>query len=243
MSLKVLVADDDQLVCNFISNLLEEFNELTVVAKTTCSNTIFDLVGCFKPDIVFTDINMPDLDGLSLVHGLKLEYPEIGVVFISGHSQFAAEAFNLDVVDFVVKPISRERMIITLEKILRFKGMRPASNSYSGDDRKKLTLKNGHGLFVVDTNNIFFIEKTGLKCTVHTNIGIYETSETLAALEKKLGSHMFFRCHRGFLINIYQVEKVSPYADRAYEVKFYNYNRNAFMRREKFEEFVLLVDI
>ena len=243
MTLKVLVADDDQPICNLISNILSEFEAFTVVAATTDSRKILGLVEQYQPDIVFLDISMPELDGLTVIHGLKREYPEICIVFVTGHAHFAAEAFNLDVVDYIVKPISKARIEKALQKIMRLKGMHINIGRNSGDEKKKLALKNGHGLIIVDISNILFIEKMGSKCIVHTNTGKYETSETISALEQKLSCHKFFRCHRSFLINMNQVEKVSPYADRAYEVTFYNYPLKANMRRDKFELFTLLMNI
>lgn len=242
MAIKVLVADDDQPICNLISNILSEFEAFTVVAATTDSKKIFGLVEQYQPDIVFLDVSMPELDGLTAVHGLKREYPEIGVVFVTGHAHFAAEAFNLDVVDYIVKPISRTRIEKALEKIMRLKGIQIGIGRSGVDDKKKLALKNGHGLIIIDINNILFIEKLGSKCIVHTNSDKYEASETISALEQKLNGHKFFRCHKSFLININQVEKVSPYGDRAYEVKFYNYPIKANMRRDKFEIFALLIN-
>ncbi len=241
MALRILVADDEAPICNLITNLINEFEDCEVVASTIDSSKIMTLVAQHQPDIVFTDINMPDMDGLSLVHRLKREHPEIGVVFVSGHSNFAADAFNLDVVDFVVKPISRTRLETTIAKIIRFKGMIGKNGSCKMPH--KLTLKNGHGLSIVDIHKILFIEKCGNKCIIHTSDGTYETSETLTLLEKKLNGSGFFRCHKSFLINIDNVKMVSPYADRAYEVKFHDYQPCAAMRRDKFEELAILMNL
>lgn len=240
MSLKIIVVDDESPVCSLISSLIDEFDDCEVVAQTSDSTKILELVDQYRPDVVFTDINMPGMDGLTLAHRLQREHPGVGIVYISGHANFASDAYNLDVIDFIVKPLSRGRLEKTMEKILRFKHM--TANLNNGFCQNKLALKNGHGLTIVDLSRIYFIEKCGTKCIVHTHSGTYETTETLAALEKKLNGSKFFRCHKSFLINIDNVEKVAPYADRAYEVTFQDYARSASMRRDKFEEFALLVN-
>jgi Response regulator of the LytR/AlgR family len=102
---------------------------------------------------------------------------------------------------------------------------------------KLLLIKQGHGIVMVDKNTILFIEKQGKNCIIHTTGNSYKTSTPLIDIEKSLQSPDFFRCHKGFIINVRMVEKILPYADRAYEVYFYNYPLKAPMRREKFEEF------
>lgn len=255
LTLKVLIADDDECICNLLSDILSTFEDVTVAGKTTSGKKLLELVKETSPDTVFVDVQMPDLDGLSVVHRLQKENPGIFTVFISAHAQYAAEAFNLDATDYLVKPVNRERIGRALNKVKRFKELQFSSEykadlSYISlgcaekvkkDNINKLTLKSGHGIVLIDTESIFYIEKVGKKCVVHTKHNRDETPENLTSIEQKLNSAKFFRCHKSFIINIYRVEKVLPYADRAYEVTFYNYPNKVTMRRDKFEEFCLLI--
>lgn len=103
--------------------------------------------------------------------------------------------------------------------------------------QKRLLLKSGHSLVLIDPETLILIEKQGKKCLIHTACGCYSISESLSALERKLPFPPFFRCHKSFIINTDKVERIRPYADRAYEVTFHGYNAKACMRRHKFEEF------
>ncbi|MDH7578600.1 MAG: LytTR family DNA-binding domain-containing protein [Bacillota bacterium] len=114
--------------------------------------------------------------------------------------------------------------------------LKTASSSHA-----KLVVKSGRGVVIIDTVSIFFIEKIGRKCVIHTNAGRYEISERLSSLEQRLDPTWFFRCHRSFIINIDRVEKILPYADRAYQVTFRNYPEKVTMRREKFKKFCLMI--
>ncbi|MEW6173525.1 MAG: LytTR family DNA-binding domain-containing protein [Bacillota bacterium] len=256
-SLKAVVVDDDEPTCNLLISLLETFEGLTVAGKAATGTQMLDLVREVNPDVVFIDVQMPDLDGLSAVYRLQKEHPGIFVVFVSGYSRYAVEAFNLNAGDYLVKPVDRERLARALAKARQFKALRPAAKEMimappsvpvsevtketNGYD--KLILKNGHNIVSIDAETIFFVEGAGKKCIFHTVCGRYEISERLSAIEKKLDPDRFFRCHKSYIINVERIEKVAPYADRAYEVSFHGYPHKAAMRREKFKEFCRMINV
>lgn len=253
-TLKIIVADDDEPICNLLSDILGTFEGVAVVGKTNTGSNLLELVKSTEPDAVFLDIQLLELDGLSVARRLQEQHPGVYIVFITAYAQYAAEAFNLDAVDYLVKPLNRERIRRALEKLRRFKEMQAAggksnwlpagpnnSPKTAQDNHTKLTVKSGHGIIIINTDSIFFVEKVGKKCVIHTDSGRYETSEQLSLLERRLDPARFFRCHKSYIININRVEKVLPYADRAYEVTFRNYPAKVTMRREKFEEFCLMI--
>ncbi|MCL6557773.1 MAG: LytTR family DNA-binding domain-containing protein, partial [Firmicutes bacterium] len=246
-TLRVVVADDDIPTAGLVKDLLESFEGVTVAGIASNGKSLLELVAQTKPDIVFVDVQMPDLDGLTAASRLQREYPGVFIIFISAYPHYAAEAFNLDAVDYVVKPLSKDRIGRALAKGRRFLQFRPALGSSvslpyagagligeGGGQQKKLLVKSGHGAVVIDTQNILFVEKVGKKCIIHTYDNCYETPENLSLIEKKLDRNRFFRCHKSFIINVDRVEKVLPYADRAYEVTFYNCAHKVTMRREAF---------
>jgi len=254
-TLKILIADDDEPICNFLSNILSTFEGVAVTGKTNDGSKILEMVKSTGPDAVFLDIQMPGLDGISAVPLLKRQQPSVFIVFITAHARYAAEAFDLDAVDYLLKPLNRERIGRTLEKLIRFKAIQTAggksfrppaglggSSKTTQYNNTRLTIKSGHGMIIIDSDSIFFIEKAGKRCIIHTDSGRHETSEQLYRIEQRLDPGRFFRCHKSYIININCVEKVLPYADRAYEVTFRNYLSKVTMRREKFEEFCLMFE-
>ncbi|MEW6192690.1 MAG: LytTR family DNA-binding domain-containing protein [Bacillota bacterium] len=269
-SLKVIVADDDEPTRNLLGSLLETFAGVTVVGKAGTGKEMLDLVRETLPDIVFVDVKMPDLDGLSAVYRLQQEHPGVFVVFVSAHAHYAVDAFNLDAADYVMKPVSRERLGRALAKAIRFKKAPsfdsgeavipppgPHAAGKSAPDYQELVFKYGHGRLVIETKEIIFIEKQRKKCVIHSRSGLYETAENLSAIQEKLDPACFFRCHKSFIINVHRVEKVIPLRDPAtkmnplrksdgvYEVSFRNYtpknNAKVTMRRDKFKEFCQLL--
>ncbi|MDF9408094.1 LytTR family DNA-binding domain-containing protein [Pelotomaculum isophthalicicum JI] len=246
--LKVVIAEDDEPICNLLKNYLSSFEEVAVVGTAADGEKLIEVVKATSPDAVFVDIQMPGIDGLSAVHQLQNEFTSLFAVFVSAHTHYAVDAFNMDAADFLAKPFTRERVGKALQKLKRFKKMidktrnnnTSATNMAETDNSNQIMLKCGHGIVLVEKENIIFVEKLGKKSIVHTTRGSFETAHSLVTFEKSLNKPNFFRCHKSFIINVKLVEKISPYADRAYEISFYNYNQTVTMRREKFEEFCSL---
>lgn len=239
--LKIVIADDEEPIRNLLINYLKSFEEVKVVGTAGDGENLLAVVRETSPDAIFVDIQMPGLDGLTAVHQLQHEFPSLFIVFVSGHTNYAVDAFNLDATDFLAKPITIDRLKKSLDKLQRSKYFN-AKNSNNGDtiktdNKERLMLKCGHGIIMVEKEGIFFVEKQGRKCVVHTIRGLYETASSLADIENSLRMPDFFRCHKGFIINVKLVERIVPYADRAYEISFYNYPHRAPMRRDMFEEF------
>ncbi len=248
--LRVVVADDDEPICNLLKGYLCSFDEVEVVGSVADGEKLVEVVRETSPDAVFLDIRMPGLDGLASVHSLQNEFPSLFVVFVSSYTHYAVDAFNLDAVDFVAKPFTRDRLAKSLNKLKRFKELSALTQrngkSLTGARKtgfnSQLALKCGHGITMVERESIFFLEKQGKKTIVHTTRGRYETTSSLHSLESTLEKPDFFRCHKSFVINVKHVEKIIPYADRTYEISFYGYPLKVPMRREKFVEFCSLFD-
>lgn len=248
VSFRIAIADDDEPIRNLLKSYLNSYEEVEVVGVAADGAELVQIVREKSPDAVFVDIQMPGLNGLSVVYRLQQEFPSLFVVFVSAYPQYAVDAFNLDAVDFLAKPVTRDRLGKALNKLKRFNkflcanggDQAPAAGKGTGSSGR-LALKSGHGITVIEKNSILFIEKQGKRSVIHTTRGQYEISYTLARLEKLLKEPNFFRCHKSFIINVRMVERIAPYADRAYEVSFFNYPEKATMRREKFEEFCSLI--
>ena len=249
--LKVAIADDDKIICNYLKNLLSSYDDLEVVGTATDGTAIIDIVRATNPHALIVDVQMPKLDGLSVVYRLQQEYPCLYVIFVSAHAHYAVEAFNLEAVDYLVKPVDRARLNKALNRVRNFIKSYSGTHLSAGSENSgyraianntdRLVLKTGYGVILLDPFNILFIEKVGKKCIIHTMHEQYETADSLASMEKRLNPVIFFRCHKSFIINVRQVHKIFPYAERSYEVSFQHYSHKVTMRRDKFEQFCSMI--
>ncbi len=229
--IKVAIAEDEDSTRQLIQSYLEFFAQVEVVAAVKSGEELVDAVKKFNPEAVFIDIKMPEINGLSVAALLKEIKKEICIIFVTAYPDYAADAFQIDAVDYLVKPITKERIgkaINKIEKLLMLDKDSRVVNDF-------LILKNNHEIYFIKYDDIFFIEKEFKKTVVHTVNGKYATTETLGAVEKKL-NHDFFRCHKSFIINLKKLEKITPIADRTYKLTFHNYHNYATMCRKKLDE-------
>ncbi|MEW5762742.1 MAG: response regulator [Bacillota bacterium] len=168
-TLTVVIADDDEPICNLLSDMLSTFEGVAVVGRAGTGENLLELVKETVPDAVFVDIEMPALDGLSAVYRLQRHHPGVLIVFVTAHPHYAPEAFDLDAADYLIKPLTRERVARTLERLMRLKEMRAAAGGTHRsplqpggslktppDNHTKLVVKRGHGIIIIDTASIFF---------------------------------------------------------------------------------------
>jgi DNA-binding LytR/AlgR family response regulator len=254
-TLKVVVADDDETTCNLLGDLIDSFEGVSLSGKACSGTDMLELVRKTDPDVVLVDVQMPELDGLSAVYRLQEERPGIFIIFITGHPKYAADAYNLDAGDFLVKPVGRERLTRALKKAKRFKELKfyPGIQGPGHQDpallakiefpsSNKLVLKSGGSLVIIDADTILFVEGAGKKSVFHTNASCFGITEQLGAVEKRLDPFRFFRCHKSYIINVMSVEKVIPYTTRAYDVIFREHPHKAAMRKDKFKEFCRIIN-
>lgn len=243
--IRIVIANGEKPVSNMLKKSIDSFfNDIVKIVGLAASGEEFlKVVESTAPDAVFVDTQMPDLDGLTAVRILQQKLPELFVVFVSEHTNYAVEAFKVNATDFLMKPFSTDRLGKTLARIAHKKALLEStkmSNLSNPEDASclsgRLMLKYGHGITIIDKNTIIFVEKKWRKCLFHTTSDIYESTCSLASLEKILVEPYFFRCHKSFIINVQHIEKIMPYADRAYEIIFRNYPHKTTMRRYRFKE-------
>ena len=228
-----MIADDDEITRLTLCKLLGDFPQVEVIGSCGDGLELLQLMQQCHPQSIFLDINMPGLDGVSLAARIRHSHPRTLIVFVTGHTRYAAEAFQLAVTDYLVKPVTHQDIARAMEKVDKYIS---ASLTYENSNRdERLLFKNGRETFVLTRHDILFIEKDGRKAIIHSRKGVYYATEHLNKLEIRL-SDTLFRCHRGYLINPNHIEKISPMADRIYTVSFSDYDKTATMTRTKLDE-------
>lgn len=229
-AIKVIIVEDDDIIRNDLIRLSESLDRVEIVASFNDGTTLLQSFNDYSPDAVFLDIKMQNSDGLTIAAVLRELSPEIFLVFVTAHTEYAVTAYQLDAVDYLVKPITKEAVERAVNRILKRKRYK---HIYSGPE-PILMVKNKHEIYLIHTDEIIYMEKLLRKTRIHTSHSEYETSETLGSLAGKLPDN-FFRCHKSFVININKINKIYPIADRTYGVSFHNYGREVIIGRKGFE--------
>jgi two-component system LytT family response regulator len=216
---RALLADDEPRARQFLEKLLGEHDELQVVGAARGGAEALTLTARLKPDVLFLDIHMPDLSGLEVARHLRGAEAPI-VVFVTAYDRYAIAAFEVAALDYVLKPIRRERLAETVRRVLEeHRSGRPAararalqealeSRPLSGQrpELRRLPVRHRHEVRLLDLAEvplIFSRDRLVLaRCDGHEFLVDY----TLQELERRLPGEQFVRVHRAALVNLDAVE-------------------------------------
>lgn len=208
--LNALIVDDEAPARSELRFLLEETGRVDTIREALNAREAVESLVKSKEgtdqriDVIFLDISMPKTSGMQLAEALhKLKNPP-AVVFVTAYSEYALEAFNVDAVDYLMKPVETDRLNQALDKVQS--RVKPQPQSHSSVERIPV-VKSGRKV-LVPIDQIRYIEAKDDYSCIYTDDDRYLSTISLAKLEQKLAPHGFFRVHRGYIVNLDHVEDV-----------------------------------
>ncbi|WP_044894914.1 LytR/AlgR family response regulator transcription factor [Bacillus alveayuensis] len=202
--LNVVVIDDDEVILEYIEELLKVSNDFYIVDLLTDGSKIFDVLRNNKVDVVILDIEMPTMNGMEIGEFINDHYPHIKIIFMTGHSKYALEGYKYYPFDFLVKPINPLRLNKTLKKIV--------SQNVNNDIQNQgiqIGIKVKKGFVLVNIDEISYIEKQGRKVHLYLKGNkSMEISDNLKVLEEKLIHYGFYRPHQSYIIPLNNVRGI-----------------------------------
>lgn len=203
--LNVLIVDDERLARVELNRLLEKFNFVNVVAQASSGNEAIELLNKHSIDLVFLDIQMPEMTGLELAQQLD---PNIKFVFCTAFNEHAVDAFSLDAIDYIVKPINKDRLEKTLTRV---KNIIESDTSEVIDylpDNHGLLLKIGDSSRIVRLEEIERFESVGNHVAVYSSEGKSYIHSSLSNVEKRLNPAQFFKTSRSEIVRINNIDRL-----------------------------------
>ncbi len=212
---KVILIDDEPLARQLIRSYLAAYPDMEVVAECADGFEGFKAIQEYKPDLVFLDIQMPRLNGFEM---LELIDNRPSVIFTTAFDEFALKAFEAHAIDYLLKPVVKERFSKAIEK---WKGSVPTkvapdfspileNNVYEGYQHRIVVKDNGL-ISIIPANEIHYLEADDDYVRIVTKGGTYLKKSTLAHLEQTLDPQQFVRVHRSYLIPVSQLLRIEPY--------------------------------
>jgi two-component system LytT family response regulator len=232
---KVLLADDHQDSLEVVEAYIKEHPHFEVIATCNDGEELVSKIAIYKPDIVITDVKMPKLNGVEAIKKAMQFNENVKVIFVTGFDEFAVEAFNLEAVDYIVKPVELPRLYAALEKSQTDNRLKVLTTN----SRKKLPFKFNGSMFFIPYDDIFFIEKTGKKCLIHTKEGTFETYERISVLARLLDKS-FFLSHRSNIVNLDNILYIKP-KNETFLAYFRNFDKHAHISKLKIKEIETLL--
>jgi len=223
-TLTTLIADDETLACEELAYLLKDFPEIEVVATGRNGLEAVDLIQKLEPDLVFLDVQMPGLDGMGVVRQLRergIELPHF--IFITAYDQYAIEAFRLEALDYLLKPVDKGRLAETIERarrVIQDRQQKVETEPRLTPQRTKLLVRTNNRNFIVDAQDVIYATiDSGLITLVATHIEGQSNYRTLEDLQANLDRDTFWRVHRSYLVNINRIKEVVPWFKSSYQLR------------------------
>ncbi len=218
MKAKVIIVDDEAPARSEMRYLLEKVDDVEILGEAGTAEEALKLIEAVKYDIAFLDIDMPGMNGIEMVAEIKKLAHQPAVIFTTAYGQFAVKAFEVDADDYLLKPISEERLEQAISKAMDGpdKGKkRPIEQDGEYVDSAKLDkipVTKQSKTFLLNPEEIYFIESQGEFTMVHSEKGKFVSSLRLKDFESRLSGKAFFRSHRSFVVNLDHVnEMISLY--------------------------------
>lgn len=208
MKLKCIIVDDEPLAIEIIESYCDRLEDIEVIA--TCTNALkaFEIVQQQQVDLIFLDIQMPKLTGIDFIKTLT-NPPKI--ILTTAYRDYALESYELEVVDYLLKPISFERFLVALQKVYKFE-QKIESDDPLMDDEAYIFLKSDKKMVKVMLSDILFIESLKDYIRIHTAEKDIISHQKISYLEEKLPEECFMRIHRSFIVPIRKIESYSASA-------------------------------
>lgn len=227
-AISTLLVDDENLAREELTFLLRDFPEIEILATASNGLEAVKLIEDLEPDLVFLDVQMPGLDGMGVIRTLR----EKGValphfVLATAYDQYAVEAFRLDALDYVLKPVEHERLVETIERAKKAIAEkipvdldavpRPASPT---NIRAKLLVRAQNRNLIIDAQEMIYATiEDGVISVVTTSIEGMLNHRTLEELQSNLDPDDFWRAHRSYIVNIHRIKEVIPWFNSSFQIK------------------------
>lgn len=230
-TISTLIVDDEQLAREELSYLLKDFPEIEIIETAANGLEAVEMIEELEPDLVFLDVQMPGLDGLGVIRKLKEKTTSLPhIVLATAFDQYAVEAFKWEAFDYLLKPIEKERLTLSIER-----ARKALEEKQNGDGRKapemhaetktalqrsKLLVRTNNRNLIVDAQDVIYATiDDGLITVVTSQFEGQSNYRTIEELQSNLDPNLFWRVHRSFLVNINRIREVVPWFKSSFQLR------------------------
>lgn len=203
---RVLIVDDEALARERVRTLLEASDGVAIVGESSGGREAVDAIIDKRPDLVFLDVQMPDLNGFEVLEAVATEWLP-AVIFVTAYDEYALKAFDVHAIDYLLKPIEPERFHKALARatkgdLLTFLDERPID---------RLVIRTRSKVSFLKPSEIDWIEADGKHARLHAGSETHVVRHTLTRLEQRLAAHGFVRVHRSAIVNMDRIKELEPW--------------------------------
>ena len=243
--MKVIIVDDEFPARQELRYFIEKNTSMEILGEFDNGLDVLGFIQENNLDAIFLDINIPRLDGMLLAKTINKFKKRPKIVFITAYADYAIEAFNLKIFDYILKPYSDERIISMLNKLENDLD----KESVKGDAiekskvTNKLSLWKDEKIHMVDASEIYYCEAREIYTYIYSKDDVYRIRESISEVEKMINKDNFFRSHRSYLVNLEKIEEIIPWFNNTYILKLNKGKYEITVSRSKIKLFRQLMNI
>ncbi len=213
---KTIIVDDERLAREEVKRALRPHKEFQVVGEASNVDEAIQIIEAEEPDVIFLDIHMPEKSGFDLLEELGA-VPE--VVFTTAYDQYAVKAFELNALDYLVKPLREERFVKTIEKVKQELINKSKATPDVLPMHRKIFIKDGEDCYFIPLSDIHYIESLENYARLYFGDQKAMIKRSLNLLEEKLDPTVFFRANRSQIINTHYIQEIHPHFNNRLQIK------------------------
>jgi len=219
-----MIAEDEFLAREELQYLLEKEKDIELLESAETGEELIELYFEHRPDVLFLDIEMPGMTGVEAAKQISKSTSNPPLfVFTTAYDSYAIDAFEIEAVDYLLKPFDQARLQQSLERVKarlhkRREVIVEENTAPAPRADAKLLIDDGEKMLVLSPDAIYYAVPSQRMLEIHTENGVIESKMTLQELEKKLEGRSFFRTHRSYLVNLDHILEITPWFNGAYNI-------------------------
>ncbi len=232
MSIRALIVDDEPLARTGVHQLVDPLDDVIVVGEAADGPEAVRLIEEHDPDLVFLDVQMPEMSGLEVVREVGVENMPL-TIFVTAYDQYALDAFEAHALDYLLKPIEEERFEEAMDRARHqlqrveadtlSKQLEGVLREYADQEEsggiERFTIRNRNRIYFVDADNVQWIESEGDYVALHDGERTHLVRKTMKELEEQLDPSRFLRVHRSYIVNVDYIEELRPLDHGTYQLR------------------------
>jgi two-component system LytT family response regulator len=240
--MKAIIVEDEFLAREELKYFITNYSKIDIVAEFEDGIEVLKFIQKSEVDIIFMDINIQSLDGVLLAKSISKFSKKPYIVFITAYREHAAEAFEIEAFDYILKPYSESRIVSMLKK-LETSNDNKENNFHKTNIQNKINLWKNEKIFVVDMDDIYYCVAEERITQVFTKKDAYSVNLGIAEFYDSLPKDIFFRCHRSYIVNINKIREIIPWFNNTYNLKLQDIDYQIPVSRSNLKEFKQLMNI
>lgn len=228
--INVLIVDDEKPAGDELEFLLRRIPDISICGVAESGYEALSLSRKCRPDLVFLDIKMPEMGGFEVADNLRFDENSPGIIFTTAYDKFAIKAFEINALDYILKPYSRERLQKSIHRYIS-----QSENEKSADYKsicsliqdipkrescpRYITISLGEHFKPILIDDIIIVVAEGRDIRIMTVDGEFHHSKSITSMDTLLDNELFFRCHRGYIINLNFIKKIDIWFNNTYQLE------------------------